>query len=77
MIPQIDLARHTAIRSRIRATVEVLKTEGVTTSELIECVGNELHSLKKEAEREFEAAAKSIDHAPAAGSLPKLDQNRR
>ena len=44
-IPQIDFERHTAIRDRIRGTLDQLKAEGVTVGELIEGVRNELMLL--------------------------------
>jgi uncharacterized protein YoaH (UPF0181 family) len=66
MIPQIDFQRHTQIRDRIRSTLDALKTEGISTGELIECVGNELHLLKIQDERDFRANAKDL-HRPGAG----------
>lgn len=65
MTPQIDFARHTAIRDRIRGTLDDLKKDGITTSELIECIGNELHLLKLQDEREFEASTKSLTRSGA------------
>jgi hypothetical protein len=65
MTPQIDFARHTAIRDRIRGTLEALKAEGVSTGELIEGLGNELHLLKIQDEREFEASTKSLTRSGA------------
>jgi hypothetical protein len=73
MTPQIDYARHTAIRDRIRSTLDELKSEGVSTSELLECVGNELHLLKLQDEREFKASTKDLTR-PGADSLPQTDQ---
>lgn len=55
MTTQIDFQRHLQIRDRIRSTLEALKAEGITSSELIECVGNELHLLKLQDERDFKA----------------------
>ncbi len=75
MTRQIDFQRHLPIRARIRTTLEVLKTEGITNSELIECIGNELHLLKLEDEREFEASTKSLDGS-GAGSLPRPTFNQ-
>ncbi len=68
MIPQIDVQRHTAIRDRIRSTLEALKTEGISTGELIECVGNELHLLKIQDEKQFKANADSLSRSGAGSS---------
>ena len=61
MTTEIDFARHTQIRSRIRATLETLKAEGISTGELIECTGNELHLLKLQDQRDFEACTDADD----------------
>jgi hypothetical protein len=45
MIPKIDFDRHTAVRSRIRETLEALEADGFTLSEVIEGVRNELSLL--------------------------------
>lgn len=44
----------TAIRDRIRTTLRTLKAEGISQSELIECMGNELHLLKLQDQKESE-----------------------
>jgi hypothetical protein len=75
VIPQIDFQRHLQIRSRIRSTLEALKAEGITSSELIECVGNELHLLKLEDEREFNASADELD-TPSADSSQTTESNQ-
>jgi hypothetical protein len=68
MTSQVDFVRHTQIRSRIRSTLEALTNEGISRSELIECVGNELHSLKLQDEREFQASTKSLSRSGADSS---------
>ncbi len=65
MTSQIDFARHTAIRDCIRGTLEALKAEGVSIGELIEGLGNELHLLKIQDERDFEASTKSLTRSGA------------
>jgi hypothetical protein len=74
MTTQIDFQRHLQIRDseallrsadRIRGTLEALKAEGIGTGELIECMGNELHLLKIQDEREFEASTKSLSRSGA------------
>lgn len=65
MIPVIDFERHMQIRARIRETLEALRAEGITSSELIECMDNELHLLKLQDQREFEASTKSLSGSGA------------
>ncbi len=67
MGPQVDFQRHTQIRDRLRATLEALKAEGITRSELIECLGNETHLLLIEDEKQFKANAEVLT-GPGAGS---------
>lgn len=76
MTPQVDFARHTAIRDRIRSTLDELKSEGVSTSELLECVGNELYLLKIQDEREFKANAASMDSSGVSSSQNDQQNNR-
>ena len=73
MTSQVDFARHTQIRSRIRSTLEALTNEGISRGELIECVGNELHSLKLQDEQEFQASTKSLSRS-GADSIPQTKQ---
>lgn len=73
MVPQIDFRRHTQIRDRIRTTLDELKTEGISTGELIECIGNELHRLKIQDERDFKANADRL-HSSGAGSSQTTEQ---
>lgn len=69
MTASTDFQRHTQIRDRIRSTLETLKNEGIDRGELIECLGNELHILKLEDQREFEASADRL-HSSSADLLP-------
>jgi uncharacterized protein YoaH (UPF0181 family) len=77
MIPQIDFERHTQIRDRLRATLDELKTEGISTGELIECVGNELHLLKIQDEKQFKTNADSLTGSGAGSSSQNDQQNRK
>ncbi len=75
MTTEVDFERHLRVRDRIRSTLEALKAEGITSSELIECVGNELHLLKLEDEREFNASADELD-TPSADSSQTTESNQ-
>jgi hypothetical protein len=63
MIPQIDFARHTQIRDRIKTAINQLKAEGVTVAELIEACRNELQLLHLEDDANAEVLT-----GPGAGS---------
>jgi hypothetical protein len=77
MIPQINYARHTAIRDRIRSTLDALKAEGISRSELIECLGNETHLLLIEDEKQFKTNADSLTGSGAGSSSQNDQQNRK
>jgi hypothetical protein len=73
MTTQIDFQRHLQIRDRIRSTLDDLKKDGISTGELIESLGHELHLLKIQDEREFEASTKSLTRS-GADLLPQTEQ---
>ncbi len=60
MITAIDYTRHTQIRDRIKSTINQLKSEGASTAELIEAMGNELQSFHVVDYRESKASTKSL-----------------
>jgi hypothetical protein len=70
---QVDFAKHTGIRAPIRETLEAFRSEGISNSELIECISNELHLLKLQDQQEFEASTKDLSR-PGADSLPPTNK---
>jgi len=73
----VDFQRHTQIRDRLRATLEALKAEGITRSELIECLGNETHLLLIEDEKQFKANADSLSRSGAGSSQTTAVNERK
>jgi hypothetical protein len=76
MIPVSDFERHTAIRARIKAVINHLKSVGVTAAELIEACRRELQLLHIEDCRHSKTNAEVLTR-PGAGSSLSARRKRK